>query len=139
MVFFEKFVEDKARGEVVREVGLIESEWPAHTGSGVASGYRLPDAGSCSILLSIPSGMWFKPRSLWVDNYGASKDRIVLYLLGSAGDASATIGGIWVGGNDTGFIPLDTLTVGQDIWVSGNLGSVAVRIGGILLASGPEN
>lgn len=134
-----RWVNDSARDRDVKEISPIQSEWPAHSTSGVASGYRYPDAGSASILLSCPSSRWFKARTLWLDNYGANLDRIVLYVGGSAASCSATIGGFWVAQKSTELIAIDTITVGGDIWASGNLGSIAIRIGGILLASGPEN
>jgi len=134
-----KWVNDSARDRDVKEISAIQSEWPAHSTSGVASGYRYPDAGSCSILLSCPSSRWFKARTLWLDNYGNNKDRTILYVGGSAGSCSATIGGFWVGARETELIAIDTINVGGDIWASGYLGSVAIRIGGILLQSGPEN
>lgn len=137
-LFIENWVEDKARGRIVREMDAIESEWPAHTGSAIASGFRTPTSESCSILLSIPSGMWFKPRTLWVDNENTVMNRIYLYV-GSQG-ASGSIGGLWIQPRDTQFIALDGITCGgEDIYVSCLAASVHVRIAGILIESGPEN
>lgn len=135
----ESWVMDTARGRKVREESAIQSEWPAHSTSGVASGYRTPASASCSILMSVPSSRWFKPRMLIVDNENIAQNRINLYLYGSATDASASIFGLWVEQRVTEFIALDGLTVGGDIWVSCLLASCHVRIAGILLASGPEN
>ena len=137
--FIEKWVEDTARHRIIREIGTLESEWPAHGGSGVESGFCTPDSESCSILLSIPSSRWFKPRFLWVDNRSNVKSRITLYVTASAADASATIGGIWIGARETAFIALDGITVGTDIWVTADDEPISVRIAGILLNSGPEN
>ena len=136
--FIQKWVEDKARDRVIQEVGVIESEWPAHTGSAIASGFRTPTSESCSILLSIPSSKWFKPRMLWVDNENTIINRIYLYV-GSQG-ASASIGGLWIGPRETQFIALDGITCGgDDVYVSCLVASVHVRIAGILVESGPEN
>ena len=139
-MFFEKWAEDSARGRIVREIDPIQSEFPAHSGSGVASGFQVADFGSASILLSIPSSTWFKPRMLWLTNYGAVKDKINLLVGGSVASCSATLGQIWVEGNDTAFIAMDGVTVGLDLWASGGtVGSIGVRIAGILVQSGPEN
>ncbi len=135
----DKWVMDLARGRKVREESQIQSEWPAHSTSGVASGYRTPASASCSLLMSVPSSRWFKPRMLVVDNENTNINRINLYLYGSAADASASIFGMWIGDRATEFVALDGLTVGGDIWVSCLLASCHVRIAGILLGSGPEN
>lgn len=136
--FIESWVEDKARQRLVRDMSVIESEWPAHTGSALASGFRVPTSESCSILLSVPSSRWFKPRMLWVKNNNTQMNELNFYTLGSADDASATLGGLWIGPRETQFIALDGLTVGQDLWVSCLVGSCEVRIAGILVKSGPE-
>lgn len=136
--FVENWVEDTARGRIVRSVGLIESEYPAHTGSAVASGFRAPASASCSILLSIPSATWFKEPRLWITNNNTVQNVAEFYLMGSAGDASATIGGIRINPLDTVFIDFPGLVVGEDIWVSCLVASLEVRIAGILCQSGPE-
>jgi len=135
-----KWVWDTARNRKVKEIDPIQSEWPAHTATGLASGFQVADRGSASILLSIPSACWFKPRMFWLTNYGTLQDKVNLYVGGSAASCSATIGQIWVGANDTVFVAMDGLTVGQDLWLSGGVsGSIGVRVTGILLGSGPEN
>lgn len=138
--FLEKWVEDSARGRVTREISPIQSEWPAHTGSALASGFCIPNSGSCSLLMSVPSSRWFKPRTLWAHNRANAITELLFYAAGSAADASATIQGLWVGPRETAFIALDGITVGQDVWAMNVSGaSVLIRMGGILLASGPEN
>lgn len=137
--FLENWVTDSARDRVVREESQIQSEWPAHSGSAVASGFRAPTVGSASILLAIPSSRWFKPRTLWLNNNNNQANLVNLYVGGSAGDASATIGGIHINGIETQFVALDCFTVGgADIYCSALLGSIEMRIGGLLFESGPE-
>lgn len=134
----ELWVRDQARGRTVPDTGIIESEWPAHVGTAIASGFRTPTSESCSILLSIPSACWFKPRTLWVDNENTIMNRIYLYA-GSQGSA-ASIGGLWIGPRETQFIALDGITIGgTDLYVSCLVASVHVRVAGILIQSGPEN
>lgn len=137
--FISKWVEDKARSRVVREMDTIESEWPAHTATGVASGFRTPTSLECSILLSVPSSRWFKPRQLWVDNENIIMNRIYLYVLGSGASCSASLGGMWIQARETAFVAFDGITVGGDIYVSCLIASCHVRISGVLLGSGPEN
>lgn len=138
--FLEKWVEDTARQRIVREESVIQSEYPAHTGSAAASGFCIPNSGSASLLLSVPSSRWFKPRTLWIHNMTAIQTEIRFYTVGSAADASATLGGIWIGPRETGLIALDGITVGDDLWAENVSGtSCMVRVTGILLESGPEN
>ena len=136
--FVSEWLEDKARGRMVREMDVVESEWPAHTATGVASGYCTPTDHSCSILLSVPSSRWFKPRMLWVDNENTAKNRIMLYVGGNGTSCSASIGGLWMDPVTTEFVAFDGITVGGDIWVSCLIPSCHVRITGILMDSGPE-
>lgn len=137
--FVEKWVEDTARQRLVREESAIQSEYPAHTGSAMASGFCIPNSGSCSILLSIPSSRWFKPRTLWIHNRENAGTELQFFTAGSAADASATIGGIWLGPRETQFVALDGLTVGQDLWAMNVSGASAlIRVAGMLLNSGPE-
>ena len=137
--FIEKWVEDTARHRIIREIGTLESEWPAHTASGVASGMVLGDSGSCSLLLSVPSSRWFKPRTLWIQNSAGIQNEMMIYVGGSAGSCSATLGGAFVPAWDTQFVALDCITVGGDLWVGNSVGHLRVRIAGILCNSGPEN
>lgn len=136
--FMETWVEDKARQRIVRDIAVIESEYPAHTGTALASGFRVPTSESCSILISVPSSRWFKPRMMWITNKNTVMNELNFYTLGSAGDASATLGGLWIGPRETQFIAFDGITLGQDLWVSCLVASTEVRITGILVNSGPE-
>lgn len=137
--FVEKWVFDSARDRHTKEISLINSEWPAHSTSGVASGYRYPDAGSASILLAVPSSRWFKPQTVWVTNLGNAADRVALYVGGSAASCDATIQHLWVQAQETVIGELKGITVGGDIYASGYLGSTLIRVAGILMQSGPEN
>jgi hypothetical protein len=134
----EKWVQDTARDRIARELDPIQSEYPAHTGSAIASGYCTPNIGTASLLLSVPSKTWFKPRTLWIDNEAVGNAHLMLYAGGSAADASASQGGIAVNGNATLFVALDCITTGNDLWVDATVASCHVRVGGILIASGPE-
>jgi len=138
--FLENWVEDKARQRVLREMSVIESEWPAHTGSACASGYlQSVTTESCPLLLSVPSSRWFKPRMLWVCNNETQYNKILLYTGGSnTGAVSATIGEFWLGPREAQFLAIDCITVGGDIHVSALTNSISLRIAGILLNSGPE-
>lgn len=137
--FMEKWVEDKARNRIIREVGIIESEWPAHTATGVASGYCVPDSGSASLLLSIPSATWFKPRMFWIFNSNSNPQELHFYVGGSAGSCSATLQGMYLQAWDTQFVALDGITLGADLYAQATRTGAKVRVGGVLLASGPEN
>lgn len=138
-LYLEKWVEDKARRRLTRETDIIETEWPAHTGSAVASGYFHSADPYCTILMSVPSGFWFKPRMVWLRNSAANNNELHLYNGGSLLSCSATIGGFFVPVGDNQFIGLDCITVGKDIWASALHSGMAVRIGGLLIQSGPEN
>ena len=140
--FLENWVEDTARNRLVREESPIQSEWPAHSGSAIASGFLAPAAASGSLLMSVPSSRWFKPKSLWLTNNNTVINQVNLYVAGSAASCSATIGGIWMQPRETAFIDLGIggVTVGGgDIYASTLAASMEIRIAGILLASGPEN
>lgn len=140
--FIQKWVEDKARGRIVQETGVVESEWPAHTGSATASGYYFYSGAvseSAVLLLSVPSSRWFKPRMLWVKNNNTVINELAFYEAGSAASCSATIQGLWIGPRETEFIALDGITIGGDMWMSGFVASCAVRVAGVLVNSGPEN
>lgn len=137
--FLENWVYDTARNRVVRGESLIQSEYPAHSGSAMASGFLAPAVGSASILLSIPSSRWFKPRTLILNNNNNVQNQVYLYGGGSAASCLATIAGIWVGPRETGFIALDGITVGGcDLYASTLQASMEIRVAGVLLRSGPE-
>lgn len=138
--FTQPMVEDKARQRTVRDVALLESEWPAHTPAGVTSisGYATPNSGSASLLLSIPSSMWFKPRTLIVDNTSGVQGHILFTEGGSTSACSGVLFPMYVDARTTVFIGLDCITCGKDLWVNPDGGGITVKIGGILLPSGPE-
>lgn len=137
--FLENWVMDTARSRLVREESLVQSEYPAHSGSAVASGFLAPTSASASILLSIPSSRWFKPRTLIINNNNTAQNQVYLYGGGSAASCSATICGIWISPRATDFVALDGITVGGcDLYASALLGSIELRVAGVLLKSGPE-
>lgn len=136
----EKWVEDRAKQRLVIEPSYLDSEYPAHgVASACASGWRSVTLGSGSLLLSIPSSRWFKPRMLWITNMNTAVQEIWLYLTDSAAAASATIGGFIVEPRTTNLFAMDCITLGGgDIYESCLVGSTVVRIAGILVSSGPE-
>lgn len=140
----EAWVEDTARQRLVRETDLVQSEWPAHTSATVAgaantSGYATPNSGSASLILSVPSSRWFKWRMLIVDNQAGQNNHVDFYAGGSAAAATQSIFGMTIGPNATEFIALDCITVGKDLWANvTSAGNVGIRVGGILIQSGPE-
>lgn len=141
--FLEVFVEDKARQRIVRDIAIIESEWPAFQASLLGSAAKgfigNITSGSCSCLMSVPSSRWFKPRTIWLTNNNTANNKLFMYVGGSnAGDVSATLGEIWIGPRETGFIALDGITVDSDIHVSCLVPSLGVRIAGILLKSAAQ-
>jgi len=144
MGHLENWVEDSSRQRLVREIDVIQSEWPAHTSACVAaaaqtSGYATPNSGSASLILAVPSGTWFKWRTLIVDNETAVMNTLAFYAGGSAGIATQSIFQMHIGGNETQFIALDCITFGRDLWANANVGNAHIRVGGILVGSGPEN
>jgi len=138
----ETWVEDSARHRIVREMDVVQSEWPAYQASllgSAAHGYIGGIvSGSGSILLSVPSSRWFKPRTVWLWNGNVAQNGLFMYVGGSGGSCSASLGVIYVGPYETGFVAVDTITVDGDIWVSCLKPSLGVRIGGVLLNSGPQ-
>ena len=140
--FVEKWVEDTARQRLVREESLIQSEYPALQASIAGSagyGYRyINDAGSASLLISVPSSRWFKPRTLWLHNLTNLNNRVQFYVLGSGGSCSASLPGVWIGPNTTEFIALDAITIDGDLYASNLVSNIQMKIGGILLTSGPQ-
>ena len=140
--FVEKWLEDLARQRLVREESFLQSEYPTFQASLAGStgrGYRYQDdAGSCSLLLSIPSSRWFKPRMLWLNNITNVANRIQFYIGGSAADASASLPGIWIGPNATEFVALDCITIDADLYASTLASNLQYKIGGILLNSAPQ-
>lgn len=140
----ENWVYDTARQRLVRETDVIQSEWPAHTSATIAaaantSGYATPNSGSASLILSIPSSKWFKWRMLIVDNETTVTNQIEFYAGGSAGVATQSIFQMHIGGNETEFIAMDCITIGRDLWANADTGNAHIRVGGILVESGPEN
>jgi hypothetical protein len=137
--FIQPEVEDKARQRIVRDIALIDSEWPAHTGAAVASGYYSSSVtAGTSLLLSVPSSTWFKPRTWWFDNENAAAAHLMVYAGGPPASCSATIGGFRINGNETAIFAMDCITVGADLWID-VFASCHVRVGGILVLSAPEN
>lgn len=143
MSFSEQMVQDKARGQIVRDIALIESEWPAHTPAGITSisGYCLPVSLLGAVLLTVPSTRWFKPRTIIIDNQNAALNHLAFYEGGSQSACSGImIPGVYVEGHTTVFLALDGITAGKDIWVQAEtVGSTTVKIGGLLVASMAEN
>jgi hypothetical protein len=140
--FLQPQVEDKARQRIVRDIALIDSEWPAHTvavGSLVDSGFCTPNSGAASLLLSVPSATWFKPRTWWIDNENTVAQHLMVYAGGSAGTALATIGGFRLNPQETALFAMDCITVGNDLWIDCTNASCHVRVGGVLIMSAPEN
>jgi hypothetical protein len=143
--FLQPEVEDKAHQRIVREIAIIEGEWPAHTSSGVASGYCTPNggcvaaSGNVSLLISVPSSTWFKPRTWWIDNENAAGNHLMVYAGGSALSCTATLGGLRVNGREIGIFAMDCITCGADLWIDALQPSCHVRVGGLLLVSAPEN
>lgn len=142
MPHLELWIEDKARQRLVREMDPIQSEWPAYQASlfgSAANGFiDAVGSGSGSMLISVPSSRWFKPRTLWLWNGHSQNNILLMYLGGSGGSCSATIGQIHISPLATEFIALDAITVDEDIFVSVLRASLGVRIAGILLDSGPQ-
>lgn len=145
MPHIDQWVEDGARGRMVPRIGLVESEYPAHAGSGMASGFIALGPSAAGLALSVPSGFWFKPRTIMaICNSGSiSSPQVgVLAMLagGSMGDASATIM-FFALPSFPAPIQLDGVTVGRDVYFSaGPTGvSAVVRVAGILVASQWEN
>jgi hypothetical protein len=144
MGHLENWVEDSARQRLVRSIDPIQSEWPAHTSATVAaaantSGYATPNSGSASLILAIPSSKWFKWRTLIVDNETGVTNTLAFYAGGSAAAATQSIFQMHLNGNETQFIALDCITVGRDIWANAAVGNAHIRVGGLLVQSGPEN
>lgn len=142
VLFLEKWVEDTARHRIIREIGIIESEYPTYQASiagSAAKGYlNISDAGSASILLSVPSSRWFKPRMLWIHNITIAQNRVQFYIGGSGGSCSASLPGVWIDERDTVFIALDNITIDGDLYASNLVSNIQMKIGGILLNSGPN-
>jgi hypothetical protein len=142
----ENWVEDVSRGRLIREIETVQSEWPAHTSATFlaaanTSGYETPSQASIFLLLSVPSGFWFKMRTLIVDNETAVMNNLEFYCgsgMATPGAATQSIFAMHIGGNETQFIGLDCITVGKDLYVYASHSNCHVRVGGFLIASGNE-
>ena len=140
--FSETMIEDKARNRMVHDIQLIDSEWPAHTPTGIASasGWVTPASQSAGLLLSLPSAKWFKPRTIIVDNQNTVQNHLTFYEGGSASACSGYLFAMWIDPKSTAFIALDGITAGASIYVQAELcGSTTIKIGGLLIASMAEN
>ena len=144
--YLEVWVEDSSRGRLVREIEPIQSEYPAHTSATIAaaantSGYETPSQASTFLLLSVPSGFWFKFRTLIVDNETAVTNNLEFYCgsgMATPGAATQSLFAMHIGPNETEFIALDCITVGRDLFVYASHSNCHIRVGGFLVPSGPE-
>jgi hypothetical protein len=141
--FVQPEVEDKARQRIVRDIALIDSEWPAHTLATSLtvnpSGFTTPNSGTASLLLSVPSSTWFKPRTWWFDNENTVAQHLMVYTGGPAASCYATLCGFRVNPLETALFAMDCITVGNDLWIDCTAASCHVRVGGILIMSASEN
>lgn len=147
MGHLENWLEDTARQRLVRETDTLQSEWPAHTSATIAaaantSGYVSPASMSGSIALAIPSSRWFKWRTLIIDNDTLVTNQI--HFVTGAGASTAALAtqsifAMHIGPRETEFIAMDNITIGQDLYAIASTAGAHIRVGGILITSGPEN
>jgi len=145
--YSENWLEDTSRQRLVRETDVIQSEWPAHTSATIAaaantSGFVSPASMSGSIVLAVPSSKWFKWRTLIIDNETTVMNQIHFVAgIGASTAAIATqsIFAMHLTANETQFIALDNITIGRDLYAIASVAGAHIRVGGLLVQSGPEN
>lgn len=146
MSHLEQWMEDSSRQRLVREIEPIQSEWPAHTSAVVAvaantSGYATPTSGSLVLLLSVPSSRWFKWRTMVIDNETLVTNFIDFYTgaaVANPAGATQSVFAMHIGPRETEFIAMDNITCGQDLYANASTGNCHIRVGGLLIQSGPE-
>lgn len=131
--FVSKWVLNSRTGQLEQEIDEIRSAHPYTLASGY---YGWADSQVLTQLLSVPSACRFHMKWLWINNDDDANNVIRFY-----DDASASIsaGTVIVAGSTTEFIDIGPGMVFHDLVYASNLTSnIQVRVGGYLVASGPE-
>jgi len=131
--FISKWLLNSRTGEMEQEIDEVRSVYPYTLASGY---YGWGASQVMTQLLSVPSACRFHLKWLWINNDDDANNIIRFY-----DDASASIsaGTVIVAGSTTNFIDIGPGMVFHDVVYGSNLTSnIQVRIGGLLLPSGPE-
>lgn len=132
--FVSKWVLNSRTGQPEPEIDEIRSVYP-YT---LASGYQAWGAGSTAntSILAVPSATRFHLKWLWINNDNDATNQVAFY---DGPGTSVPVGKVIVAGSTTEFIPIGQGVVFASAVHGSNLTSnIQVRVGGILLESGPE-
>lgn len=130
--FIQKWVFNSRTGRVDMEIDEIRSQYPPT----VESGYAYLSTVEKTSILVVPSAHRFMLRFLWVFNNTGSPNILQLY---DGPGVSVSVGGIAVAGSQTDFINFgDGVIFKSAVHVSNLVSTVQVRVGGLLIKSGPE-
>lgn len=128
--FVSKWVLNSRTGEMEQEIDEIRSVYPYTLASGY---YAWGDSQVMTQLLSVPSQCRFHLKWLWINNDDDANNVIRFY------DDAISAGTVIVAGSTTNFIDIGPGVVFHDVVYASNLTSnIQVRVGGLLLPSGPE-
>lgn len=133
--FIDKRVLHGGTGQKKVELDEVRSEYPpVATNSGYYA--TVGDAGSAIIVLSVPSQTRFKPRTLIIDN-ATIANILRFYTSGSAASCAQSLCAFHIGASQTEIIDIKGITIDKDLYVSHLYSNIMVRVGGLLIASGP--
>lgn len=137
MGLIEKWVLEGPTGQKNLEIDEVRSEYPLATAGPSGGVYAtVGEAGSAASMLSVPSQTRFKIRTLIIDN-ATIANIFRFYTSGSGGSCAATLFAFHIGASQTEVIDMKGITIDKDLWVSHLYSNIIVRVGGILIASGP--
>lgn len=130
--FIQKWVFNPRTGEVDLEIDEVRAQYPMNP----SLGYAYLSTTEYQSILAVPSAHRFLMRQMWVFN-NTGLVNILQFYDGSG--VSVTMGGIPVAASDAQFIDLGNgFPFRSNVCVSNLASNVQLRVGGILLKSGPE-
>jgi hypothetical protein len=136
--FIEDWVLNGMTGRMNQKIDEVRSEYPPIATGGPSGGYyaTVGEAGSATSMLSVPSATRFKIRTIVIDN-ATAPNIIRFYTSGSGASCAATLLAFHIGASQTEVIDIKGITIDKDLYISHLLSNIVVRVGGLMIASGP--
>lgn len=132
--FIQKWVFNPRTGQTDLEIDEIRAQFPAVIGS--ASGYIAFSNTEKTSVLIVPSAHRFLLRFMWAFNDTGAVNILGIY---DGPGVSMSAGAIHIGASNTEFINFgDGVIFKSAVHMSNLVSNITVRIGGLLIKSGPE-